>query len=129
MNLRNTVVFILIASLFTTGCHVLSPLKLEDDDVMEITIDNSSIENYESRDYCSRTIGSIKNKKLVNLLRRTHLANIELGAGSTYFDIYIYDGPNGELKSHQVIDMGTPHRLGDKLVALIWEECEPKEEE
>lgn len=126
--MNNSVKYVLFISVAALIIYSLfSPIKLNSYDHMEIIEDNSSIENYKGRRFCEMKIGEIRNKRIISLLKRTHQVNIELASGSTYLDIYIYDGNDGPVKYHQTIDYGTKHKEGAKLIELLVEECNPQD--
>lgn len=119
------VLFISVAALIIYSLN--TPIKFNSYDHMEIVEDNNSIENYEAKSFCEMKIGDIRNKRIVSLLKKTHNANIELGDGSTYLAIYIYEGNDGPLKYHELIEYGTNDKYGAKLIELLIEECYPQE--
>jgi hypothetical protein len=118
------VLFVSVAALIIYSLY--SPIKLNSHDHMEIVEDNNSIEDYEAKRFCEMKIGDIRNKKIISLLKKTHRANIELADGSTYLDIYIYEGNDGPIKYHQAIDYGTKHQDAAKLIEFLVEECKPQ---
>ena len=97
---------------------------IDESDIMVMVVDNKSIENFESYTLCRVSTGRLSNKKIIQLFKDIYYQEIELGDGSTFANIAVYDQQTDTLKYEKIIDFGTDNKKAQELLMLLEKECE-----
>ncbi len=99
-------------------------LVIDKNDIIVITVDNKSIEYFESYTLCRVSTARLSNKKIIPLFKNIYHQKIELGEGSTFANVAVYDQQTDTLKYEKTIDFGTDNKKAQELLMLLEKECE-----
>jgi hypothetical protein len=117
-----TLIYLGIITLTFGACK--SKINIDDDDVFVMSVVNTSIEDFDSYTLCKVSVSKLSNKKIVNLFQEIYPEKLEIGDGSTFANIAIYDQATDTLKYEKDIDFGTNHKKAKEFLDLLEKECE-----
>lgn len=117
-----TLIYLGIIILMFGACK--TKITIDDDDVFVMSVVNTSIEDFDSYTLCRVSVSKLSNKKIVNLFQEIYPEKLEIGDGSTFANIAIYDQATDTLKYEKDIDFGTVHKKAKEFLTLLEKECE-----
>jgi len=120
MLIRFIYLFIILA--FFTSCK--KEIVIDENDYFHVMVDNYSIEDFDSYTLCRVSCSRLSNKKIIRLFKDIYHQEIELGAGSTFANVSVYDELTDTLKYEKIIDFGTDNKKAKELLNLLEKECE-----